>query len=126
MIYFPHREPDEQEMLEMQNDKSLLIHITQEGVTWEPHKYNEDNSRGFLSDVTEQEREDEDKDDVNCNNTLAYYDPQDNKETDKLQIVSLKMDSKLCASVLNDVDNKFSRALPKNIDYSKLVPYFAY
>ena len=44
MIYFPHRELDEQEMQEMQNDESLLIHITQGGVTWEPHRCNEDNS----------------------------------------------------------------------------------
>ena len=124
MIYIPHREPDKQEMQEMQNDKSLLLHITQGGVTWEPHKYNEDNSWGFLSEVTKQEQEDEG--DNSCNNTLAYYDPQDYEGTDEKQVIPIDIDLKLCALVLNDVDSKFSRALPKNIDYSKLVPYFAY
>ena len=124
MIYFPHQEPDEQEIQEMQNDESLLIHITQGGVTWEPHRFNEDHSQEFISDVTEQEQEDED--DSVCNNALIYYDPQDHDATDEKHTTHLDIDLALCTAVLNDMDNKFSRTLPKNIDYSRLVPYFAY
>ena len=78
MVYFSNREPDSNELQIMQQDKSLVIHITRGGKTWESHRFNDDPSQEFLSDVIEHAHDDNEDEDNVCQSALMYYDPLDN------------------------------------------------
>ena len=77
MVYFSHREPVSNELQLMKQDESLVIHNTQGGTTWEPHRFNDDPSREFLSNVIEYAHDDDEDEDNVCQNALVYVNRSD-------------------------------------------------
>ena len=150
LLHFKHRCPTPEELSKLE-----VFPITQDGIPWKPHKFNDDPATEFQKEVAMLDEEDEamvqqsfqdfPEGVFNHSCDLQYYDPAD-EYYDPIELgefVCLNVDIEHCLSLADDdIDNsfspdivtstpdptitKFSRALPKKLDIEKLAPYFAY